>query len=224
MKLFIFTILSLLILCLCSENNLRNNLDTQAVKCSISTISIPKGSNLPIVVFRLNTGAEDVNLTVVENEDLNKLKVKGNLVYEDKTNGESWFAENKYDDKNFESMRDAFSLCKNIHEENKGNKLYDDNESNRKNKKGILQYRIQSLPENIELIDNKEKTKVKSNSATKDNDNIAENTSFLQSKVSTTSGNKLKSSSKSQVKLETGMKFDSLIRLKEMFNLNDFHF
>jgi len=224
MKLFIFTLLSLLILCFCSENNLRTNINTQAVKCSISTISIPKGSNLPIVVFRLNTGLEDVNLTVVENEDLNKLKIKGNLVYEDKTNGESWFSENNYNDKKIESMRDAFSLCKTIHEENKGNKLYDDNESNRKNKKSILQYRIQSLPENIELVDNKAKTKVASNSVTKDNDNIAENTSFLQSKVSLTSGNKLKNSSNSQVKLETGIKFDSFIRLKEMFKFNDVHF
>ena len=104
MKLFIITIFSLLILCPCSENNLRNNLNTQAGKCSISTISIPKGSNLPIVVFRINTAAEDVNLTVVENEDLNKFKINGNLVYVDKTNGESWFAENKYNEKNFESI------------------------------------------------------------------------------------------------------------------------
>jgi hypothetical protein len=223
MKLFNKIILSLcvLIFSLCSENGLRNNLNTKAVKCTISTISIPKGSNMPVVVFRANSGEEDVNLTVMDKQDLNKYKVNGNLVFEDKTNGESWFAENKYNENNFESMRDAFSLCKTIHDDNKGNKLYDDNESNRKNKKSLLQYRIQTLPDNIEVIDDKEKTNVAKDI------NTTEFNSFLQSKETMIASNKLKNSSKAEkalTKLETGFKFDSFIRLKEMFNFNDIHF
>ena len=180
-----------------------------SLKCTISTISIPRGSSLPVVVFRASLGEEAFDLTVVEKDHLSKYKVNGNLVFKDETNGESWYSNKK----NYESMGDAFSLCKSIHEENLKESLYELNEATGKNN-SLMKFRISELPHNMEPII-KEKEKNASEKTFRD-DKI-ENLSFIQTKV------KKKNLLKNAVE-KRELDLNSYIRLNEMFKPNDMHF
>ncbi len=116
MKSFSKLLLTLLFITLC-KSYVKAKLEkfTSLAKCEISSINIPKGSNLPVINFKINKDDGEMNLTVVEKEHLEKYRVNGKLVFQDKTNGESWYADSKYDQKSFENMKDVFSKCKNIH-------------------------------------------------------------------------------------------------------------
>jgi hypothetical protein len=214
--------------------SLKDKVNTKGSKCAVSSISIPKGSNLPIVVFKASFDEEDFKLTVLEKEHMNKLNVKGHLVMDDKNNGESWYVEKKYDEANFENMRDAFSLCRNIHEENKELKLYDENESNRKNN-NLLKFRIQSLPDNVDMIEDKEKVKNDSSNLRNKNDNNRITPIFLETKSKKktlskveakefASDNKSKGVLKNDNNEEKGFNLGSFIRFNGFFNFNDVHF
>ena len=193
-------------------NALADKSKTKGSKCAVSTISIPKGSNLPVVVFRASLGEEAFDLTVVEKDHLAKYKVNGNLVFKDENKGESWYSGKKY----YESMGDAFSLCKSIHEENVKQNLYEQKESTGKNNI-LMKYRISELPCYITPLD---QDKEKSQSEKTDSNDKTENVSFIQTKVK--KKNFLKNSNKMDEKMELNM--DSFIRLNEMFKPNDMHF
>ena len=85
----IFVICYVIILCYSSINALRTKFKAVHPKCAISTISIPKGSNLPVIVFHASMDEEAFDLTVVERDHLSKYNVNGNVVFDDKSKGES---------------------------------------------------------------------------------------------------------------------------------------
>lgn len=95
-----------IIFCYSTKNALADKSKSKGSKCAVSTISIPRGSNLPVVVFRASLGEEAFDLTVVEKDHLAKYKVNGNLVFNDEKKGKSWYADKIY----YERMGDAFSL------------------------------------------------------------------------------------------------------------------
>jgi hypothetical protein len=83
-------------------------------------------------------------LTVVEKDQTNKYSVNGNLFYTDKKTGENWYIDKSMDESTFETMRDAFSLCRQLNTDNKVTKVY---ESNRL----FVNHRTHTLPDNISL-------------------------------------------------------------------------
>lgn len=212
-----------------------SKLNTNGVKCSVSSISIPNGTNLPVVVFKASVDEEDIKLTVLEKEHRNNFKVKGNLVMDDKIKGESWYVDNKHEGNSFESMRDAFSLCKSMHEENKDMKLYEMNEDNRKNN-NLIKFRTNNLPENVEEIKadkaSEDKAKINITNNNKEaKDEIDQNISLLHIKSSAKSLSKTQSKEnnpkeflKEKNDKEKVFNFGSYIRLKELLTLNDIHF
>lgn len=143
LKLLILSI-SLLIL-INTQKTERNNKSA----CSISTISIPIGTNSPVMIYNARKDNEEWQLTVIEKENLENYDIKGNLFYSDKRSGESWYTNKDMDEKTFESMRDAFSLCRTLNTDNKRTKVYDNN-------RFYTKYRTQSLPQNLSLrVNNK---------------------------------------------------------------------
>jgi hypothetical protein len=118
--------------------------------CSISTISIPVGSSSPVMVYNARINEEDWQLTVLDKDQISKYKVDGNLFYSDKKSGESWFVNKFVDDKQFESMRDAFSQCRTLNTDSKESKDFDNNIYEK--------LRTSTLPSNVCLRVNTEKT------------------------------------------------------------------
>lgn len=126
------------------------SLSSNKAACSISTISIPIGTNTPVMIYNARMEEENLQLTVLEKDHLEKYQVEGNLFYTDKETGESWYANKNVDEKNLETMRDAFSLCRVLNNDNKQTKAY---ESSRV----YMKYRTEVLPKNVALrVSNKE--------------------------------------------------------------------
>jgi hypothetical protein len=118
--------------------------------CSISSISIAPGTGRPIIVYNtdisINNVEENVRLTVVGKEVSENYRVNSELIEDDKITGDKWFSNKKLKENKVE-MKDAFNLCKTIHKDNMQNKLWED--------KSNLNYRIDTLPENLELKEQK---------------------------------------------------------------------
>jgi hypothetical protein len=119
--------------------------------CSISTISIPLGTNTPVMVYNARKDSDMWKLTVLEKEHTDNYSVEGHLFYTDKTTGESWYMHNA-DEGAVESMRDAFSLCRTLNMDNKITKIYDKNTMFRK-------YRTNVLPQHVMLRNNNNSNK-----------------------------------------------------------------
>ena len=120
------------------------SLNSNKAACSISSISIPIGSSSPVMVYNARMENENLELTVLDKEHVDKYKVDVNLFYSDKKSGESWYANKNVLDKNFESMRDAFSLCRTLNTDNKQTKIYE------KSRLYSI-YRTEVLPTNLAL-------------------------------------------------------------------------
>jgi hypothetical protein len=138
----------ILIFTLLLSNFITNrNLNSNHANCSISSISIPIGSSSPVMVY--NARIHDLNwrLTVLEKGQVNKYRVDGHLFFSDNTTGESWYSDKDMNESSFESMRDAFSLCKTLNQDNKNGKSYENN-------KEYENLRSLSLPENVKLRSN----------------------------------------------------------------------
>lgn len=91
-------------------------------ECSISSIHIPLGSTSPVMVYNAKNEQKSWRITVLDREQFNEFNVEGDLFYTDKKTEESWFISESIDEKSFESLKDAFSLCKQLNTENKNNK------------------------------------------------------------------------------------------------------
>jgi hypothetical protein len=123
------------------------NLNSNHANCSISSISIPVGSTSPVMVYNARIDNLKWRLTVLDKEQINRYRVDGHLFFSDKETGESWYADKDMNERSFESMRDAFSLCKNLNYDNKNEKSYESN-------KEYDNLRTSSLPDNVKLRTN----------------------------------------------------------------------
>jgi hypothetical protein len=119
--------------------------------CSISTISIPVGSNSPVMVYNARIENESWRLTVLPKEQQQKLKVDGEMFFSDKETGDSWFSDKNIDEKQFESMRDAFSLCRTLNADNKETKVFEKSRL-------YSAYRTKALPSFVALRKESQKT------------------------------------------------------------------
>lgn len=112
--------------------------------CSISTISIPIGSTSPVMVYNARIDNDIWRLTVLNKDQLEKFKVEGEMFYSDKQTGESWYSDKNVDENQFEAMRDAFSLCRTLNNDNRITKDYEKSRL-------YSAYRTDSLPKFIAL-------------------------------------------------------------------------
>jgi len=117
-KLFLSIVLVLKII----KCDIKKESKNQRSECSISSIHMPIGSSSPVMVYNAKNQDQTWRITVLDREQFNELNVEGDLFYTDKTTEESWFISESIDDKGFESLKDAFSLCKVLNAENKKNK------------------------------------------------------------------------------------------------------
>lgn len=124
--------------------NVGDNADSNTSSCSISSISIPLGTTLPVIVYRARKDNNDVILTVLEKEHMESLQTDQNLhlVYTDKRTSECWYSSKEMEDEAQESMRDIFSMCRTLNSDNKAMRLYQDH-------KTYARFESQALPENV---------------------------------------------------------------------------
>ena len=146
------------------------SLNSNKGACSISTISIPIGSSYPVMIYNARVENENWQLTVLEKEHAEKYEVEGSLFYSDKKTGESWFANRNVDDEQYESMRDAFSVCRTLNTDNKTTKIYEKSRLYSK-------FRTSTVPQNLALRINKKEEEENLNSQTQ------MTTSFLQMRM-----------------------------------------
>jgi hypothetical protein len=99
------------------------------------------------MVYNARLGDENLKLTVLEKDQGFEYSVDGNLFYSDKETGELWYTNIKADDKNIESFRDAFSLCRRLNNENKETKEFE-------NSIIYENIRLKSLPKHVSLRKN----------------------------------------------------------------------
>ena len=107
--------------------------------CSLP-ISIPKGSNLPVVVFRASLGEDAFDLTVVDKDHLAKYKVNGNLVFNDEKKESLGIQPRnitKAWERHFLCVKALMRECKSEFDEQ--------NEATRKNN-NLMKFRISELP------------------------------------------------------------------------------
>jgi len=83
---------------------------------------MPIGSSSPVMVYNAKNMDQTWRITVLDREQFNELNVEGDLFYTDKATEESWFTAESIDDKAFESLKDAFSLCKQLNSDTKKQK------------------------------------------------------------------------------------------------------
>jgi len=107
--------------------------------CSITTVNIPTGSNIPVMIYSAKTGHEVLRFTVLDKEHIGNLRVDDNHFYTDPKTGEQWYVDK--DIEQIENLRDIFSPCRMLNTDNKKTRMYDN--------KIYSKYRVSELPSNI---------------------------------------------------------------------------
>jgi len=130
---------------------------------------MPIGSSNPVMIYKARVENQDWRLTVLEKKDTDKYKVEGNLFFSDRKSGESWYVDKDMHESNYESMRDAFSLCRVLNEDNKATNAYE-----KSNEYETL--RTRTLPNNV-------LPRIKESSSLEDNNVAPSTSSFLQAKM-----------------------------------------
>lgn len=143
---------------------------SKKAECSISSIHMPIGSSSPVMVYNAKHADQTWRITVLDREQFNELNVEGDLFYTDKATEESWFTAESIDDKAFESLKDAFSLCKQLNSETKKQK------DQLKTNKDYEELRTEKLPSFIakrsnlnRTVETEENRKVKINNTNNKN-------------------------------------------------------
>ncbi len=137
---FIKTLFLLSLIFFIVKCDIKKESQNKKPECSISTIHIPLGSLSPVMIYNAKNNNESWRLTVLDREQFNELNVEGDLFYTDKFTKESWFISESINEKGFDTLKDAFSLCKNLNSEMKRNK--DTIATNKEFEK----YRTENLP------------------------------------------------------------------------------
>ena len=118
---FLKFILGICILISSTKCDIKKESQNKKSACSISSIYTSSGSG-PVMVYSAKNNDKNWRITVLEKDQFDDLSVEGDLFYTDKKTHESWFINESIDEKSFESLRDAFSLCKELNVEHKNSK------------------------------------------------------------------------------------------------------
>lgn len=130
--------------------------------CKVSAISIPIGSDSPILTFKARTNNNDsLEFVSIKRVDDSKFKVNGDLIHSDRKTDTNWYFKSSEQVYRMQTMRDAFDLCRRIHTEYSitGELVFDhDNEEEDKKYKLKL---LRVLPEGVTMRSKSVKSKSK---------------------------------------------------------------
>ena len=84
--------------------------------CNVSGVSIPLGSDSPIMSFKARFENEEVGLVAMKKKGLDELVIENQeMVHTDKGSNSVWLKSSKTSDKMMTRVKDAFSLCRRIY-------------------------------------------------------------------------------------------------------------
>lgn len=128
-------------------NTKNENEPTRTVDCNISSISIPVGTDSPVLTFNARISEEEnFNLISLLKSDVNKLNINGVLFHTD--NNIVWYKDESLINLKNTRVKDAFSLCRKI------NKEYLETENVSNNNKKMKLRVLRKLPEGISFKEN----------------------------------------------------------------------